>query len=165
MPIYEFYCSDCHVIYSFLSRRINNDKQPICPKCNKPELEKKVSLFSISKGLAEKGDDDMPDIDEAKMEKAMEALAGEVENINEDDPRQVGQLMRKLYDSTGMNMGGGMEEAISRMESGEDPDKIEEEMGDILENEDPFSFKSPKGFQRLRKKMLPPTVDETLYEL
>ena len=53
-----------------------------------------------------------------------------------------------------------MEEALARMEAGEDPDKIEQEMGDILENEDPFGKKTKKSTKRSR-----PLIDETLYEL
>ena len=51
---------------------------------------------------------------------------------------------------------------------GEDPDKIEEEMGDILEAEDPFTSggKGKKGrLKGWRRKMLPPSRDDTLYDL
>jgi hypothetical protein len=122
-----------------------------------------MSIFSkISRGKEESVDDDMPPIDEAKMEKAMSMLANEADKINEDDPRQAAMLMRKLSDATGLNLGAGMEEALSRMERGEDPEKIEEEMGDLLEGEDPFLFgqKATKGSKRQK-----PLVDETLYDL
>ncbi len=51
------------------------------------------------------------------------------------------------------------------MEAGEDPDKIEQEMGDILEEENPFSTKPRKMLNDFRRKYLPPKVDERLYEL
>jgi hypothetical protein len=71
-------------------------------------------------------------------------------------------LMRKLSDATGLNLGPGMEEALSRMERGEDPEKIEQEMGDLLEGEDPFIFgaKAKKGSRKPA-----PRIDETLYDL
>ena len=69
------------------------------------------------------------------------------------------------FQMTGMELGSGMEEAIRRMEAGEDPDRIEAEMGDILEEEDPFGGKPLKGGREMAKKHLPPAVDETLYEL
>ena len=139
MPVYEFYCPDCHMIFKFLSRRINTDKQPSCPRCQRQYLDRQMSMFAISKGRKEdEGDADMPDIDESRMERAMQALAAEAEGMNEDDPRQAAQMMRKLYEATGLPLGGGMEEAIRRMEAGEDPDQIEAELGDILEGEDPF---------------------------
>ena len=166
MPIYEFYCVDCHTIYNFLSRKIDTTKSPHCPSCHRPRIERRVSLFSISKGLAEKEEDSMPDIDETKLEKAFESMAGEMENVNEEDPKQVGHLMRKLYDATGFQLGPGMDEAITRMEAGEDPDTVGEEMGDVLDQENPFATKDKKKILAdLKKKFLRPSVDETLYEL
>lgn len=122
-----------------------------------------MSIFAkVSRGKEEPVDDGMPPIDEAKMEKAMSMLAGEADKINEDDPRQAAMLMRKLSDATGLNLGPGMEEALSRMERGEDPEKIEAEMGDLLEGEEPFMVgpKAKKGFKRQK-----PLVDEKLYDL
>jgi putative FmdB family regulatory protein len=164
MPIYEFYCPSCHVIFNFLSRTVNTEKRPTCPKCKRPKLERKVSAFAISKGRTEPAADGMPDLDETQMEKAMMELAGEAESMNEEDPRGMARLMRKLYDATGMKLSGGMEEAIRRMEAGEDPDKIDEEMGDILEEEDPF-LPEGGGLKSLRRKLRPPSVDQTLYEM
>ena len=104
----------------------------------------------------------MPPLDEAKMEKAMAMLAGEAEKINEDDPRQAAQLMRKLTDATGLSLGAGMEEALHRLEKGEDPDRIEAEMGDLLEGEEPFVIEGREGKGSRKPK---PRVDETLYDL
>jgi hypothetical protein len=57
-----------------------------------------------------------------------------------------------------------MEEAISRMEKGEAPDTIEQEMGDRLEGDDLFSFEGMKK-KALGIEKLPPSHDEKLYEL
>ncbi|MBI5014083.1 MAG: zinc ribbon domain-containing protein [Deltaproteobacteria bacterium] len=164
MPIYEFYCADCHTVFNFLSRSVNTEKRPGCPRCGRPALDRQVSLFAISKGRKEADDGDLPDLDDEKMERAMEALAGEMEGIDEEDPRQMAGVLRKLYGATGLNLGPGMEEAIRRMEAGEDPDAIEQEMGDLLEGEDPLS---PAGtnLKGLRRRLLPPSHDDTLYEL
>ena len=96
------------------------------------------------------------------MEKAMAMLAGEADRINEDDPRQAAALMRKLSDATGLKLGAGMEEALSRMERGEDPERIEAEMGDLLEGEEPFLLEA-KSRKTGRKSR--PAVDDTLYDL
>jgi len=61
-----------------------------------------------------------------------------------------------------LNLGPGMEEALRRMERGEDPEQIEAEMGDLLEGEDPFTFQQ-KGKKGVGKPK--PRVDETLYDL
>jgi hypothetical protein len=48
------------------------------------------------------------------------------------------------------------------MERGEDPEKIEEDLGGLL-GEDSFQFESKK--KGSRKAVSKPRVDETLYEL
>lgn len=167
MPIYEFYCDPCHTIYSFFSRRINTDKQPDCPKCGRSHLERQVSLFSVSKGRKEtEGDDDIfSDMDEDRLEQAMMSMAGEFEGLDEDDPKQAARAMRRLYETTGMKMTPTMEEAMRRMESGEDPDRIEDDIGDFLEDEDPFAKAPPRRWRDLKRRYLPPRVDKTLYDL
>jgi putative FmdB family regulatory protein len=164
MPIYEFYCDKCHTLFNFFSRTVNTRKVPLCPRCKTNKLARQVSMFAVTGRASEDGDmDDLP-IDEGRMEKAMQTLAGEAENINEDDPRQAAQLMRKLTRMTGLELGDGMEEALSRMEQGEDPEKIEAEMGDLLEGDDPFQLKGAKG-RRERLGDRAPDRDETLYDL
>ena len=162
MPIYEFYCQNCHMIFNFFSSSVNTEKRPICPKCKKIKLDRQISLFATPRNKGEEEDMPMPDMDESKMEQAMNLLAREAEHMDENDPKQAVNLMRKFTDMTGMDLGPGMEEALRRMEAGEEPEQIEAEMGDLLEEEDPFSFKekSPKS-----PKKLPPKKDEKLYDL
>jgi hypothetical protein len=109
------------------------------------------------------------------MERAMAALAGEIDSIDENDPKQGARLMRKLFSATGMPVAAGMEEALKRMEAGEDPEKIEEQMGDAFEG-DPFGGllggegaggepdEGKKSLGRLRR-LLPPSHDPELFEL
>ncbi|MCP3678608.1 MAG: zinc ribbon domain-containing protein [Deltaproteobacteria bacterium] len=162
MPIYEFYCSGCHMIFNFFSKTVNTTKIPPCPKCEKKKLERRVSLFSTASGEKKETDEGVADIDESKVEKAMGLLANEADGMDENDPRQAAQLMRKLTDMTGVNLNPQMEEALGRMEAGEDPDAIEAEMGDMLEGEEPFTLKQKGG---RRKKRGAPGRDETLYDL
>lgn len=164
MPIYEFYCQDCNTIYNFFSKSVNTTKKPKCPTCKTKTLSRQMSAFAFTGKATE--DSDMEDLpfDESKMEKAMNMLAGEAENINEDDPRQAANLMRKLTDMTGMELGPGMQEALKRMEAGEDPDAIEAEMGDLLENEEPFLMPEKKGGKKGATRTAP-RRDETLYDL
>ncbi len=161
MPIYEFYCDVCNTIFNFFSHRVNTEKRPMCPRCNKGPLERLISRFSFLKGTEEQDDVRMPELDDTKVQRALSLLEREAKYMNEDDPMQAAHLMRRLFDTTGMNLGSGIEEALRRMEAGEDPDKVEEEMGDVL-SEDIFKA-SPKAFQKGRRK--PPERDETLYYL
>jgi len=163
MPIYEFYCKDCNTIFSFFSTRVNVQKRPICPRCKKVELEKIISRFSVLRGVKEGSDVDIPDIDESKLSKAMSLIEKEGKNLNEEDPRQAAQLMRKICNITGLKLGSGMEEAIRRMESGEDPEKIEEDMGDLFEGEENPFLDSKKVVKK--KRVREPERDENLYIL
>ncbi len=164
MPIYEFYCRDCHTIFNFFSKTINTRKRPDCPQCKKIRLTRQMSSFAVTGRAVE--EDQMADLpfDESKMEKAMGLLASQAESMDENDPRQAADLVRKLTDMTGMELGPGMQEALTRMESGEDPDKIEAEMGDLLETEDPFTLAARKT-RRGSAKRPEPLRDETLYDL
>jgi hypothetical protein len=103
----------------------------------------------------------LKNIDEGKLEKAMMKLATEAEKMKDDDPRAAAKLMRQLSETTGMTLGDGFQEALQRLEAGEDPDKIDEEMGDILSAEDPLGDTRVGKRTQSRK----PLKDETLYDL
>jgi len=168
VPIYEFYCQDCHTVFSFFSRRVDTEKRPGCPRCARPDLERRMSLFAISKGRSrESGEEDLSGVDDERMERAMESMAAELEHVDENDPVVMGRMMRRLFDAAGMKMGPGMEEALRRMEAGEDPDQVEAELGDALEAEDPLQSRPKvKGrLEDLRRRLLPPQVDPNLYEM
>jgi putative FmdB family regulatory protein len=168
MPIYEFYCHKCNTIYNFLSRTIQPDKRPHCPQCKRIKLDKQISVFAHTGKAKESAPDGAPDLnlDESKMEQAMESLAREADGMSEEDPRQAANLMRKFSKMTGMELGSGMQEALSRLESGEDPDAIEASLGAQLENEDPFmmSDKSKKGRSKTTDRPAP-RRDSTLHEM
>jgi len=176
MPIYEFYCSACHTVFNFLSKRINTDATPACPKCGEA-TSRKPSTFAMSRNRPEPGKggedasaaggggmDPFANMDESQLESAMESLASEADGIDENDPRQAANVMRKLFDATGMPLGGGMQEALKRMESGEDPEKIEEDMGDLLEA-DPFAGESARKSTERRIPRRPAAYDPQLYEM
>jgi len=161
MPIYEFYCQPCNTVFNFYSKRIDTTTTPMCPRCGGPDLQRRVSMFATI-GKASEEDDQFAGLDENKMEQALESLMRESEGINEDDPRQMAGLMRTFSEKTGINLGENMEEAIARMERGEDPEQIEQEMGELFEGDD-FSFEAMK--KRAMARSGRPRHDETLYDL
>lgn len=119
-----------------------------------------MSPFAIVSGKQEESGSQDFSFDEAKMEKALHVLEKDMATVNEDDPRQAAALLRKMTEAVGGNLDGGMEEALRRMEAGEDPEAIEAEIEDQLNPEAIFSEKK-KGGSKPRKI----TYDETLYEL
>lgn len=164
MPIYEFYCADCHTLFNFLSRTIETRKKPGCPRCERPRLERRASTFAVTSGHAETEPDGLPSgVDPRRMEQAMAGLAREAEGLSEDDPKAMAGLMRRFYEGSGAALGEGMSEALKRFEAGDDPETIEAEMGDVLEAEDPFAGQGPP-LRRLGRRSRP-AVDPELYEL
>ena len=108
----------------------------------------------------------MPDIDESRMERVMQELAAESGGLDENDPRQAARMMRKFSEAMGTDLGAGMEEAIRRMEAGEDPEQIEAEMGDLLDADGPLdAFEMRRSGRLARQSSPPPQTDRTLYEL
>jgi putative FmdB family regulatory protein len=162
MPIYEFYCARCNTIYNFFSQAVNTSKIPVCPKCKNVRLTRQMSVFAKISG-GEKAEDDHPfaGMDEKKMEKELVKFASLAEKVKDDDPRTAAQLMRKFTEMTGMKLGDNFQEALQRIESGEDPEKIEDEMGDILTQEGALSEKQAMKTAAKSK----PKIDDTLYEL
>jgi putative FmdB family regulatory protein len=163
MPIYEFLCKDCNTIFNFFSRRVNTDKVPDCPQCGR-KLQKLLSSFATIGRANEPGDEDLPPgFDETKMERALGDMAQEAEKMNEDDSKAMARLMRRFSEKTGLVLNENMEKALSRLEAGEDPSRIEQEMGDIFAGEDSLPFEFKKTGKSTRQK--PPIHDEKLYEL
>lgn len=142
MPIYEFACPKCRKIFSFLSKRIHQDRLPVCPKCGHKKLLKQVSRFAMVKGLAEPAtkptgaaDDGppMPDMDDPRIERAMSELERDMEHLDENNPKHMAHLMKKMKDvMPAGTMPKELDVAIKRLEAGEDPEKIEADMGDVL---------------------------------
>jgi hypothetical protein len=59
-------------------------------------------------------------------------LVQDAEHMDENDPRQMGRFMRRMSELTGEPLDGEMEEAVRRLESGEDLERVEEDLGDVL---------------------------------
>lgn len=163
MPIYEFYCGACHTIFSFLARRVDTTARPACPHCQQA-LQRQVSLFCTI-GRAKEDSPGLADLDEQHLERVLGELAREAEHLSEDDPQQMARLMRRFSEKSGLQLGAGMEEALNRMALGEDPEAIEQEMGDILDGEEPFALGAAKKGARPGKGRPAPRRDEHLYEL
>ncbi len=166
MPVYEFYCRDCHTVFNFFSRRIDTTSRPACPRCRRPKLERQVSRFAtLGKAAADAGGEDLPPgMDESKMESLMESMAREADGLDEDNPRQMARMMRKLHEAAEMPMDGRAEEAIRRMEAGESPEKIEEELGDLFGGGRAGPRRRGGAIQE-KSPRAPPAVDTTLYDL
>ena len=186
MPIYEYYCPDNNTVYQFYAKTIAQGQSvPKCPDNPKFRMRKMVSGFAITKGGSS---DEMPPAapagadfdggDDARMEAAMAAMEGEFAGIDENDPKAMGRMMRRMAELTGERLDGEMEEVVRKLEEGADPDSLEETLGGEIGDEmDPYGDpmggmsggpgvaadpKEPR--HRFRRRSLPPRRDPALYD-
>ncbi len=83
-------------------------------------------------------------------------MGSELDEADAEDPRTMARMMRRLAEASGERMTPAMEEMFRRLESGEDPDALEEELGPQLEAEMGEGEEEGGGA---------PTRDEGLYNL
>lgn len=165
MPIYEFFCSDCNTLFNFFSARIDTETQPACPKCSEP-LERRPASFATLKHRGEDEPSPFDGLDEDALDSAMGSMAEQFEGLGDnEDPRVMANLLRKFGEASGMEMGPRMEELLARLESGADPDALEEELGNELDGEesleDLFKARRVLGGEIRRR----PRLDRELYFL
>lgn len=115
MPIYEYLCSSCNTIYQFLMRGDRKEEELVCPGCKKTGLQRMMSSFSTSSSKRSSDGD----------------MAEDLEGIDESDPRSMARAVRKMADEMGEDLGPELEHALNRLEAGEDPEKIEQELEEM----------------------------------
>jgi hypothetical protein len=136
-------------------------------------MERVISSFAVTGRAQEKketpGGDPM--LDDPRMEQVMAEMERDFSGMDEEnpDPRRLAQMMRKMSAITGEKMPETMNEMIRRMEAGEDPEKLEAEYGDALDEFDPAGGgetpgeENGGGARRVRARR--PERDPTLYEI
>jgi hypothetical protein len=175
MPIYEFFSPRNNTVYAFFARSaIDADTVPRCPDNPEYPMRRIMSGFAVIGRAREPGSEGGDeDLDDPRMEAAMAELEREMAGMDEEnpDPRKMGQLMRRMAELTGERMPDVMEEMIGRLEAGEDPDKLEEEYGDLPELEEfgegGEAGEGDAGERRkaLLRRLRGPVRDPQLYEL
>lgn len=105
-------------------------------------MVKQMSGFAMPRGLkeaaapsgADAGDEPpMPDLDDRRVMRAMSEMERDMAHLDENNPKHMAHMMRKLKDILPAGtMPKELDIAIKRLEAGEDPEKIEEDMGDVL---------------------------------
>lgn len=186
MPIYEYYCPDNHTIYQFYAKTLAQGKMtPKCPHNPAFRMRKVVSSFAVTSGgktdeppPAKGGAGSGDPAEDARMEAAMGAMESEFSNVDENDPRAMARMMRRMSELTGEKIDGEMEEVVRKLEEGADPDTLEEQLGGeqpcgMPDPDDPYGGgmgaspgaevdpKEPKHRFRVRR---PPARDPQLYD-
>ncbi len=109
------------------------------------------------------------------MEAAMSAMEKEFSSVDENDPRAMARMMRRMSELTGEKIDGEMEEVVRKLEEGADPDSLEDQLGgtDDASSDDPYAegsggetvssdAKEPR--HRFRARRTAPHRDPKLYD-
>ncbi len=165
MPIFEYLCSTCNRIYSFLSLSAQPAREPVCPRCSSTGLKRVPSTFAVSRkrdatparANRHPGGSEADDAAMARLEHEVMQMASQLDEKDAEDPRVMARMMRRLAEASGEAVTPSMEEMFRRMEAGEDPEKLEEELGPQLDEE--------MGEDDQGGGLGAPTRDEGLYDL
>jgi putative FmdB family regulatory protein len=147
MPIYEYRCGTCgrrvSLFYQSIRLAAAGAGAARCPQCGGAHLTRLVSRFNVGRPAERRADpadepfdpesadygDTMPPDDPMG---GMGALGGVSEQtlagMDEDDPRTIARWARQMQAETGEDLGPEFNTALGRIEAGEDPDRVMEEM-------------------------------------
>ena len=96
----------------------------------------------------------------------MDSMMGEMDHLDDsDDPKAMASFFRRFGEAAGIEAGPRMEEMLARLEAGEDPDQLEEDLGAGMEEDEDldelFRLKKQLNDRSSRR----PGVEDHLYFL
>ncbi len=118
MPSYDYRCRDCgkrSVIYQ--SYQEYGEVPVECPHCGSAELKRLIGRVRIAKS------------EESRLDDLSDPSSWG--DIDEDDPRSMAKMMRKMGQELGEDMPPEFDEVVDRLEAGEDPEQIEQDLPDL----------------------------------
>ena len=182
MPIYEYYSPDTNRIYSFYAKSLAQGLTvPRCPDNPQARMKKIVSAFAVTgrnkeEPKAAAAGTEAGGMDDAKMEAAMMSMEKEFSGLDENDPKAMARMMRRMSELSGEKLDEPMEEAMRKLEEGADPDSLEDSLGSAFGDEpgadDPYGEGPPpapaaepkEGRAKFKVRRPPPSRDPKLYD-
>ena len=118
MPTYTYRCLDCRKSFEiFLSYDDYGRKPVACPKCGGGHVTRRIERIRVARS------------EESRIESLVDPA--QLSGI-EDDPAALGRLMRRMGNELGEDAGPEFDEMVSRLEKGEDPEQIAQDLdGDL----------------------------------
>jgi len=117
MPNYEYRCLNCRRRFEiFMAYKDYGARPIICPHCKSENVQRRIGRIRVAKS------------EESRLESMAdpESLAG-----LEEDPRALGRMMRQMSGELGEDMGPEFNEVVGRLESGQSPEQIEQDLPDL----------------------------------
>jgi len=124
MPVYEYRCLDCKRRFEIqLSYEEYDHKEVHCIHCDSTHLRRQINRVRIARS------------EDSRLEDMADPSA--LEGL-EDDPRELGRMMRKMSAEMGEDLGPEFDEVVDRLEKGQSPEEIEEALPDLGGGEGDF---------------------------
>lgn len=121
MPIYEYRCGGCRRRVSIFFRSFGAVGAATCPRCGSVDLTRLMSRVSVLRRGDDGGGGDLGDGDDMDPTGMLAGLDGE-------DPRAVARWARHMSAEMGEPLEPEFEQALSRIEAGEDPERVMDEV-------------------------------------
>jgi putative FmdB family regulatory protein len=121
MPIYEYYCKQCHRRVSIFFRSYaDTEGEPSCPRCNSTDLTRLISRVAMIRSEESRLDD----LSDPSM----------LDGLDEEDPKSMARWMRKMSAESGEDLPPEFDEVIDRLEKGQSPEEIEQSMPELADD-------------------------------
>lgn len=118
MPTYDYICNNCNQRFdAFLTFAEYGKKKVKCAHCGSKNVRRRMTRVRIAKS------------EESRMDAMADDFSG-FEGL-EDDPKAMGQMMRKMGREMGEELPPEFDEVVDRLESGQSPEEIEKEVPDL----------------------------------
>jgi putative FmdB family regulatory protein len=118
MPTYDFICNKCNQRFDvFLTYSEYGKKAVKCAHCGSKSVRRRMTRVRIAKS------------EESRMDSMADEFSG-FEGL-EEDPKAMGQMMRKMGKEMGEDLPPEFDEVVDRLESGQSPEDIEKAIPDL----------------------------------
>ena len=118
MPTYDFICNNCNQRFDVFMTFSEYGKKPVaCVHCHSKNVRRRMTKVRIAKS------------EDSRMESVAGGLAG-FEGLD-DDPKEMGRMMRKMGREMGEEMPPEFDEVVGRLEAGQSPEEIESAVPDL----------------------------------
>ena len=154
----------------------SSNEVPTCPDGEQVSMQRLVSGFSItgkqpseiqeSPQTDNSDADPFADLEPSKAKHLMQEMEKSISSIDDDnpDPKQMGNLMRKMCEMSGERIDDRMEEVVRKLEEGKDPNEIENDMEEYLSGDSVDANEENEESARKLLNQKKMTRDEELYQ-
>ena len=117
MPNYEYRCLNCRKKFEvFMAYSDYGARRVVCPHCQSEAVQRRIGRVRVAHSS------------ESRLENMADpsSLAG-----LDEDPRALGKMMREMSKESGEDMGSEFDEVVGRLEAGQSPEQIEQDLPDL----------------------------------